>query len=277
MATSTTTKRTKTARAKTVSQRVDDHESQTRYNGTVKLVFDPVKHRYWINGEYANGVTTALSIIDKPQLVYWAANMASTYLKENLEPGVAYDEIQIQGFVEGAKKAHTKRRDGAADMGTYVHNWIEAFVKGENPEQPVSEKLKKVLENFVEFWKDNDIEVLSAERMLCSPSLMLAGTPDLVCRVNGKLTIMDWKTGKGIYPNYFLQLAAYALMLEEEYPDQKVEQLCVVNASIENIFQYEYRDELDKFKETYLKAYELYKAHKEVESLFNKGGKYGNN
>lgn len=257
-----------TLQKKSVSQRVDEQFSSLRFNGTVRLDFDPVKHRYKINGKYAHGVTTALGIIDKPQLIYWAAGEAAKYVKEHIRPGLALDEIQIQQLVDGARKAHTKRRDDAADMGTYIHNWIEAFVKGEKPEMPVNPRLRKVIEDFVRFWEEVKPEVLSAERMLCSPTHMLAGTPDLVCRVDGKLTIMDWKTGSGIYPNYFLQLAAYAMMLEEEYPDQQVEQLYIVNPSVKNVFQTECRNEVEIFKQTYLKAYELYKAHKEVEGLF---------
>ena len=70
----------------TVSQRVDEQQSHVLYNGKVNLDFDPVKHRYKINGEFANGVTTALSILAKPQLIYWSANMAADFVKEKLVP-----------------------------------------------------------------------------------------------------------------------------------------------------------------------------------------------
>ena len=262
-----------TTATKTVSQRVDEQTSHLLYKGKVHLDFDPVKHVYKINGEYVNGVTTALSIKAKPQLIYWSAKMASEYVKEHLRPGEALDEIQIQELIAGAKTAHLKKRDGAADMGTYIHNWIEDFVTGKDPEMPVSPKLKKTIEDFKKWWASEDIEVLHAERMLCSPTLMLAGTPDLICRVNGKLTIMDWKTGSGIYPDMFMQMAAYAIMLEEEYPEHKVESLHVVNASIKNMFQEEARSEVDQFKDAYLAALNLYKVDKSIQELFRKGDK----
>lgn len=252
----------------TVSQRVDEQTSHVLYDGQVHLDFDPIKHRYKINGKYANGVTTALGIKAKPQLVYWAARMASEYVKQHIQPGKALDEIEIQELVEGAKNAHLRRRDGAADMGTYVHNWIEDYVNGEEPEMPVSPKLAKTINSFKEWYDTANIEVVEAERMLCSPTLMLAGTPDLICRVDGKLTIMDWKTGSGIYPEMFMQMAAYAIMWEEEFPDQPIERLHVVNASISNMFQEEARSEVQKFKDAYLAALNLYKQDQAINELF---------
>lgn len=257
----------------TVSQRVDEQTSHILYKGKVHLDFDPVKHLYKINGERAFGVTTALGIIDKSFLKFWAVNKAVEYVKANIVPGQPLDELEIQSILQGAKDAHKTYAGSAADMGTYVHNWIEEFVKGENPELPTNPKLLKTINDFKEWWDKTDVEVLHAERMLCSPTHMLAGTPDLICRVDGKLTIMDWKTGGGIYPDMFLQMAAYAMMLEEEYPDQKVEQLYVVNASIRNMFQTEVRTEVEFFKEMYLQALTLYKSNKELEEMFKKGGK----
>ena len=116
---------------KTVSQRVDTLKSHVLYNGKVRLDFDPVKHRYKINGEYAYGVTTALSEIAKPQLIWWAATMASDHFKENIVPGVPLDELQIQELCDGARKAHNQKKDKAADQGSYIHNFIEEWVQAE--------------------------------------------------------------------------------------------------------------------------------------------------
>lgn len=256
---------------KTVSQRIDKQESHTLYDGTVKLDFDPVKHRYYINGDYAYGVTTALGIIAKPQLIPWAARMAGEYVKENLVPGVALDEIEIQKLVKEATSAHRNRKEGAADAGTYVHNWIEDYVNGKNPDMPVSPVIQGVIKDFLQWHDRVRPEVVYAERMLCSPTHKLAGTPDLIARVDGKLTIMDWKTGSGIYPEMFLQMAAYALMYEEEF-GEKIEALHVVNASISNMFKDRVETDVTRYQEAYLDALKLYKVMKEIEGNFRKGG-----
>lgn len=252
----------------TVNQRIDQRQSHILYDGTVRLDFDPVKHRYRINGEYASGVTTALGIIAKPQLIWWAAGEAANHFKANLVPGVGLDELQIQSLCEEARKAHNKKKDKAASAGTYLHNWLEEFVKGNNPAMPVNDDLKRVINDFLEWWNKSDIEVISSEQVFCSPTRMLAGTADLVCRVDGKLTIMDWKTGSGIYPEMFMQMAAYALMWEEEHPDQPIERLHVVNASLKNMFQDQYREDIQLFKDAYLEALALYKSVKHIESTF---------
>lgn len=258
---------------KTISQRVDDQTSHVLYNGEVRYDFDPVRHIHYINGNKALSVTTTLGIINKPFLIPWAANQAADEVKRRLVPGKALDEIGIQKLVADAKTAHKTSRDSAADMGTYIHNWIEEYTRGKDPDLPVNTKLHRTILDFKKFWDSQDIVPIHAERPVCSPTYNLAGIPDLICKVDGKLTIMDWKTGSGIYPEMFLQLAAYALMYEEEFPSQKVEQLFIVNASVKYNFKTECRTEIDIFKKTYLQALELYKSNQEVTKLVKGGAK----
>jgi hypothetical protein len=63
----------------------------------------------------------------------------------------------------------------------------------------------------VESWKDwaqqVALEPLGIERVVACPSY--AGTLDLYARVQGILTVLDWKSGKTIYPEAFLQNVAY--------------------------------------------------------------------
>lgn len=136
------------------------------------------------------------------------------------------------------------------------------------PAMPINADLRRVIEDFITWYESQNIEPISPEQVFCSPTHMLAGTADLVCKVDGKLTIMDWKTGSGIYPEMFMQMAAYALMWEEEHPDQPIERLHVVNASLKNMFQDQYREDVQTFKDAYLKALALYKSVKQIEATF---------
>jgi len=65
----------------------------------------------------------------------------------------------------------------------------------------------------VESWKDwaqqIALEPLGIERVVACPSCGYAGTLDLYARVQGILTVLDWKSGKAIYPEAFLQNVAY--------------------------------------------------------------------
>src|SRR5262249_11036297 len=62
-------------------------------------------------------------------------------------------------------------------------------------------------------WKDWATEValepLAVEHTVACLQCGYAGTLDLYARVRGVLTVLDWKSGKAIYPEAFLQNVAY--------------------------------------------------------------------
>jgi hypothetical protein len=41
--------------------------------------------------------------------------------------------------------------------------------------------------------------------------------------VSGKLSLGDWKSSDAIYHDYLIQLAAYGILWEENYPDRPIE------------------------------------------------------
>src|SRR5262249_31089844 len=65
----------------------------------------------------------------------------------------------------------------------------------------------------VESWKDwaksVALEPLALERVVYCEDCGYAGTMDLYARVKGIPTVLDWKTGRAIYPEAFLQNVAY--------------------------------------------------------------------
>lgn len=234
------------------------------YGGKVELGFDPLKHTYTVGEEIFSGVTTALSIINKPALIYWAVNKTLEYMKDNIPPGTALDELQIQKLLREAKNARFAHSDGAKEAGTFIHNWIEDYINGEKPDLPTNESLKRSVLGFVEWWDSlTNKEVIHVERPLVSLKYKFAGTPDLIAKIDGKLTIVDWKTGSGIYPEHFVQMGAYAIAYEEEF-NQPIEQLIVANASIKAKFGHKVEENVELMKNTYLRALGLFKAMKEL-------------
>lgn len=225
-------------------------ETTTHYEGTVTLQFDPQRHTYLLNGEKVNGVTTVLQRLSKPALVYWAAKKASEHMESILKPGIGLDEMQIKQLAKDSIWAHKNARDGAADLGTWTHSWIQEYVEGGNPSRPFNQQLEKATSEFVEWYRTLDIKNMECEKKLCSPTLKLAGTVDLICELDGKLTIIDWKTGSGIYPEAVLQMGAYVMMYEEEF-GKTVEQVGVVNCSIKAPFKIYFTDEIQRAKDIY--------------------------
>lgn len=192
------------------------------YGGEVALVFDEAKHRYKVAGESVPSVTAITGVISKGDgLLNWAVNCAVDYFKNYLKPGRALDELEIMQMCDGAGRAHRRKVETAANIGTLVHSWIEAHIKhalgqGAAPEEPHNETVKRSVEAFLEWEKGEEVEYIASERKIFSRKHTYAGTLDVLCRLKGKLTIGDAKTSSGIYVEHHLQTAAYAMAVEEE-------------------------------------------------------------
>ncbi len=106
-----------------------------------------------------------------------------------------------------------EERDKAATRGTIVHDSIEKLLKGESVETE-DEEIAKHLMCFKKFYAEHDIEATDIELFLISPNLDFAGTPDLICKLDGKTWLIDFKTGN-FYKTHPLQCRMYALLYED--------------------------------------------------------------
>ena len=67
-----------------------------------------------------------------------------------------------------------------------------------------------------EEWKASiDFKPLLCEQAVWSHKHEYAGTMDLLAEINGRVTLIDWKTGKSVYREAFLQNAAYRVAMIE--------------------------------------------------------------
>jgi len=204
------------------------------YGGETELVFDSMKHQYSVDGETIPGTTSVLEIISKPGLMFWSANMAAEYFKENLVPGKALDEIQIENIYKEAKRAHTKKKESAGDIGTLVHNWVDKYCKGENPGMPINDQAVGAIERFLFWVKSNNVVFLRNEQPCYSKKYKYAGTIDGICTMNGKLYLFDLKTSNAIRTEYYLQVAAYLNARIEEYPQEKYDGVIILRVGKED-------------------------------------------
>ena len=191
-------------------------ETYSLYGGAVTLTFDPDKHIYRANGEIVEGATSILKVIAKPALVPWAANMAAEYVGRALKPGISLDEVQIVELCDGAKKAHRVKADQSASLGHLAHAWFDDHFSGRAPSAPVNSQLRQMTEAFLRFADLHELEILETEKRLYSRVHKFAGTTDLICMVDGELTIADYKTGSGLYPEMLAQLGGYDICWSEE-------------------------------------------------------------
>jgi len=110
----------------------------------------------------------------------------------------------------------------AANEGTEVHEMIEAYLNGEelnflSPKgYPQYDTLVwQMFLRFVDFWEEYKPELIETEVHLFSDELKVAGTCDMVCRIDNELWIIDFKTSNHLQTTYDLQTAVYGKCYEE--------------------------------------------------------------
>lgn len=103
----------------------------------------------------------------------------------------------------------SKILENAARRGTIVHNAIDNYL--EFGIEDIPEELRGYFDAFLAWKKKENPEIVAAERRVYHKALRYAGTCDLLCMINGKLTLVDYKTSSAIQPMlYPLQLEGYA-------------------------------------------------------------------
>lgn len=242
-------------------------ETYQLYNNEITLTFDPLKHLYLANGKRAHGVTSCLNVVAKPAILFWGVNMACESMARNIQPGVAYDEIQIKTFLDEAKKAHTVKKEKAADKGTFTHSWVDEFIKDKAPAMPINEELRKSVEAFLSWRNAHDVEFLHSEVKVYSKKYNYAGTCDFIARVNGELIIGDLKTSSGIYNEMGYQVAAYQQARQEEYPEENYKSRIIVRAGKDGSLEIRKFDDFEKDFHAFLGALSLYERSQELRDV----------
>jgi len=186
------------------------------YDGKYKceLVHDKRSRYYEVNGEKYISVTQALGVIDKPALKFWAVKKCYEYLLKFLdETGKGIITLKD---LEDAKREHTRFTTDAANIGTAVHKWVENYIKTKDDTLPNDERIMNGVLAFLR-WRDaHNVEFISSERMILSPTHKFIGTMDAEAIIDGKVCVIDFKTSKGIWKEHRLQTAAYQKAAEEE-------------------------------------------------------------
>src|SRR5258705_355971 len=132
------------------------------------------------------------------------------------KPGARDPEYVLPAVAEAVTgvKAADRAKQQAASIGTAMHAGIEWALRtqlGEDagPEPRLPDAAAWAVESWKDWAKSVALEPLAIERTVYCEVCGYAGTLDLYARVNGVLTVLDWKSGKAIYPEAFLQNVAY--------------------------------------------------------------------
>ena len=148
-------------------------------------------------------------------------------------------------FQNHTKEQADKLLNDAALQGSKIHHAIELMIRGEeifssgitqdqvdkigitDPElasyllKPFTEKEDKMMRGFLNWWEDYKPKTIESEKIIYSKKYKYAGTMDWIGYITIKdkkfMVIVDWKTGKGLYKSYDLQIASYAYAYKELY------------------------------------------------------------
>lgn len=162
---------------------------------------------YKQGGVKVPSATTVLSMLDKPALIPWAVNCTADYVTQCITGQGLLTEEEIRDFLKKAKKNYRTVSQKAAGIGTKVHDCIEAWLKkGEEPSLALPEE-EQAWQAWLEWYNEQDLTPVDLEVEIHGDGY--GGRLDLVCMLNGSKTLVDFKTSKGFYAEYPLQLAAY--------------------------------------------------------------------
>jgi len=171
-------------------------------------------------------VTTILSVIAKPALYAWQAKQGSLKAKNVMErlremSPYLHDALKKE-FGDAFFKDGYHQAAEAADYGKQAHSIIENILKRDEPvtdtvwlapETPAP--VVNAVNQFVGWRQKTDFKIIRAESMIYSKKFGYAGTCDAIGETKYGVTLLDWKTSKGIYPEYSLQTVAYKYAAEE--------------------------------------------------------------
>lgn len=207
-------------------------EKYSLYGGKIKLEFDPEKHIYFVNDKIVYGVTGITSILSKPALTTWALNLCVSTIRDNYKD--IQNENDLERILQLGRQASWKVSKDARELGKRVHQFADDWFS-QTPSDKIVAALKTQsdeerfsLLNLTKFLDNTDIKRIFGEKKIYSKKYNYAGTVDFLGNVGNILTVIDWKTSNAIYPSYFLQTAAYAQAIEEEFPQYKVEKTMIV-------------------------------------------------
>jgi hypothetical protein len=175
-------------------------------------------------------VTTIIGMnTSKPWLVAWGAKLAAEYAVERhdlvdamlAEPESERELSDVEraerarrravGAIDHVKREGARRRQEAAERGTWVHDVIEALVL-DAPIPDVPPETQPFVDAFIDWHCEWNPTYLMAEATVCNRRHGYAGTADIVAYLPAldRTALIDAKSGANLDLEMPIQLTAYA-------------------------------------------------------------------
>jgi len=216
--------------------------------------------RFTIDGR--SGILSCTGItkyLDKSQaLLPWAVGLVGTHVKSTFEAraGQTFSKEEIFIVVQEAVLKPEEAKVAGGKTGDAIHDYAHAFAEADIAGYPLpdvpklidlpDEERKKALNGisaFLDFYNNHDVKFLQMERLVYYNSLLAGHTQphepvveylgilDLLARVDGKVGVWDYKTGKRVYDEQRFQLSGYVKCVnsDESHPEMHCEESGVLS------------------------------------------------
>lgn len=194
--------------------------------------------------------TGVVKLLDKSQaLLPWAVGLVGSHVTSTFDArsGSSFSKEEIFMVVGEAVRKPEEAKIAGGKTGDIIHEFAHKFAKADIartippkiPHEAIAqlpeEEKNKVLNGinaFLEFYNGNDVEFLEMEKLVYYNSLLAGdskegediveylGIIDLLAKVNKKVGVWDYKTGKKVYSDQRYQLSCY-LKAWNSNPDNK--------------------------------------------------------
>ena len=159
-----------------------------------RLRFDPIEHRYYIDGN--PDTISASQLIAKffPEFdsEYWSRKKAIERLNTNNEEITDKNILRMQKIIQ---EEWRKKGEDAANLGTHLHEEIENYYNGLS----YNDKLPE-FQHFLKFKsKYSTMKPYRSEWRVFDEEYLIAGTIDMVYQKDGnELYMFDWKRSEKV-------------------------------------------------------------------------------
>lgn len=136
--------------------------------------------------------------------------------------------IDLAGLGPNFSAVPPDRLERAQERGNKVHQCLHYLNENDLNIETVDTVIKGYVKGYQKFISECRIQPIAIEKKLVDPEFLrdaegnpigLGGTPDLVCWLNGRRAMIDYKTCAVLSKSTALQLMGYKLLWEKIYPN----------------------------------------------------------
>jgi hypothetical protein len=179
------------------------------------------RRRYMLNGMELDSVSSIIDTLSKPALYAWYETQATLGAVRAERMGELHG-VHETGWVERVRSlglGASAKKDEGADRGNVTHAVLHALVLGEEP--PSIDSFPAIARPWASgayaAFMALDPKLIEAEQITCHPGLQYAGRPDLIARIGGDVTLVDYKSGKGrVFGEAHYQTRLYEMAKRQE-------------------------------------------------------------